>query len=148
MNATTKNTKYRCHNCGSIFDRPLSVFGPGVCENCGARNWERITTHPMCDFCGSEDPMWSFPCESFPMSTAELGLHAGPTQMSSGDWSACDTCKELVERDDLTALSRRASNVFLGRNPGAHHQRQLIETANGVSHRSFIAHRTGPAKRL
>ena len=66
---------------------------------------EGIIPQPRCDFCSAEDPAWELPARSFVIP----GLTLGPVDNGShGSWSACDRCAQLIDRNQWTALRRRA----------------------------------------
>jgi hypothetical protein len=70
---------------------------------------EGIVPQPRCDFCSAEDPTWELPSCSFVVP----GLTLGPVDNGShGDWSACDSCAQLISRNQWTALRRRALTAW------------------------------------
>jgi hypothetical protein len=66
-----------------------------------------------CDFCGLEDPAWSYPCEDFVATGPPLKPgHARPVLAHvSGGWAACDGCSAYIERGDLEGLARSLPNT-------------------------------------
>lgn len=144
MPSVASNTKFRCGGCQGIFDFQLGVLGPGACPNCGAYEWHQITIVSVCDFCGEPEVHWRFPCRAFEMPSPA----PGPVRLSGDDWAACDPCKELIEADDLKALSRRAVDLAIKRKPRLKRGRVEIEAVTRRLHRDFAANRTGPAIRL
>lgn len=57
-----------------------------------------------CDFCNEDDPMWMIPARDFSLPEAFGPLSPG----SLGNWSACETCKRLIESDQWNRLVTRA----------------------------------------
>lgn len=80
-----------------------------------------------CDFCLAADPPWEFPAGEINIPEAEW--------RSIGPWTACDSCRELIDANDRDGLAARAE-------------------AQGVSdfvaarylHERFFAARRGPAR--
>lgn len=60
---------------------------------------QAVVVADRCDFCYADHPQWVVPARSFM-------LMAGHN--SGGDWAACDECAPLIERDQWSALARRA----------------------------------------
>jgi len=48
------------------------------------------TMTAKCDFCSTIDPEWVYPAESFDVAELAWG--------SSGGWTACTECSDLIER--------------------------------------------------
>lgn len=66
----------------------------------------------VCDFCHRE-PRWWFPCETF----------AHPLDRDfevTGDWAACDGCRDLVDAERFGELVDRALASPGNRAPGEH----------------------------
>lgn len=55
-----------------------------------------------CDFCNGEMPQWFLPVRTF-----DTGI-----SISLDDWSCCDTCASLLEKDRWTALLRRVKTIW------------------------------------
>lgn len=65
---------------------------------------------PRCDFCSMTPVYAAYDAPDFkcnPFSTDQL------TQMSVGQWAACDICAKLVDKRDWEMLSRRAATMFV-----------------------------------
>ena len=76
---------------------------------------EGITAQSRCDFCSAESPAWELPARSFVLP----GLTLGPVDNGShGNWSACDRCAQLIDRNQWTALRRRALAAWSVSAPG------------------------------
>lgn len=54
-----------------------------------------------CDFCFAQDPAWRYPCRSFDLPNT-------PGYASYEDWAACDKCHDVIEKQDIDMLVRRA----------------------------------------
>lgn len=82
----------------------------------------------VCDFCTAPHPTWIYPCTSF-----TLGPYG-----SVGNWGACTTCHQLIQRNNWNRITYRA----LAQHPHALRAqiRQMIEPL----HKAFRQHRTGP----
>lgn len=64
--------------------------------------YEPYPGHEVCDFCLSTAVAGYF-------DAGEVRVEAGKTTHVSEDgWNACETCRKLVEADDLDKLARRA----------------------------------------
>ena len=107
-----------------------------------------IVPQSRCDFCSAEDPAWELPARSFVIP----GLTLGPVDNgSNGNWSACDSCAQLIDRNQWTALRRRALAAWLdstadrdtGADGGADVDRQLSQL-----YRLLRSNLTGPLRRF
>lgn len=66
----------------------------------------------VCDFCSDPDVKWRYPCYSHVGLVTDLpGLQL--LDQSVGDWAACDTCHDLIERSDRDALAKRTIDGML-----------------------------------
>ena len=61
----------------------------------------------------------------------------------AGAWSACDSCHELLERDDRDALLQRS--VVTAPAPLAELPQDLRKALIGPIHREFFKYRRGPS---
>ncbi len=61
-----------------------------------------------CDFCGSEDVMWLYPAKDFDYIMVD-----GETYRSLGEWAACETCADLIERGDRDGLMEGSAKNHL-----------------------------------
>lgn len=68
-----------------------------------------IIPQPRCDFCSAEHPTWELPARSFVIPDLTLGQVENG---SHGNWAACDSCAQLIGRDQWTALRRRALTAW------------------------------------
>jgi hypothetical protein len=57
---------------------------------------------PMCDFCLSPDVKWEYPATRMPLVGHPL------INESTGEWAACDGCKELIDAHKLGPLVERS----------------------------------------
>jgi len=57
-----------------------------------------------CDFCSELNPTWKYLCISFKLD----GIPAS----SQDDWSACDACHDLIEKDAWQKLAERCYSTF------------------------------------
>jgi hypothetical protein len=90
----------------------------------------------VCDFCSTGSPVWFYPAEDFPIAGG----------MSTGGWTACETCRVYIERGDREGLHRHVIEHFRRR-----HGMQAAKLAGPSlreTHECFFAHRTGSARRL
>lgn len=79
----------------------------------------QIAIETKCDFCFEENPQWIQPARSF--GIAALNIIPGLVEKegehgSHGDWAACDTCADFLNRGDWRGLRRRALNAYMARN--------------------------------
>lgn len=66
----------------------------------------------VCDFCLTSHPTWDFPANEMPGI-----LKSGDILISTGDWAACDECKELIVADDYEGLVARAARGHMKADP-------------------------------
>jgi hypothetical protein len=59
-----------------------------------------IHTRERCDFCYGDGTVWVVPARDF-LDRYGIG-------MSGGDWAACETCGQLLARNEWNGLMRRA----------------------------------------
>ena len=57
---------------------------------------------PYCDFCGSTDVRWIYPCLDFSFMFVPMG----------DQWLACDICHLLIEANESEALALRSNNTL------------------------------------
>jgi hypothetical protein len=65
----------------------------------------------ICDFCTEEShapAVWRYPCKDFIMGNLAAQEFGRDLDVSKGDWGACGTCAELIEKQDEAALVDRA----------------------------------------
>ncbi len=101
--------------------------------------------YEQCDFCSSRQPTWEYPCRDF-ITMAFVTNHATHTQGSKGEWLACDTCHELIERNARGELVDRQIEM-LGM-PGDDDRRPFVRGLLIAQLGMFFAYRSGPAKHL
>lgn len=68
-----------------------------------------------CDFCSARAPTHAFCAVSF---VSHSQSPPGLTQISEGDWAACDICADLVVKEHWHKLAWRAAEEFLTRHHG------------------------------
>src|SRR5690242_1354836 len=90
----------------------------------------------VCDFCSTGSPVWFYPAEDFPIAGG----------MSTGGWTACDTCRVHIERGDREGLHRHVMEHFRRRH--GMQAAKLAAPSLRETHECFFAHRTGSARRL
>lgn len=100
----------------------------------------------VCDFCSTPDGAWRYPTQTFEtedVNASENGEPYGPiTPRSVGDWMACDVCHDDIEANRWDALAKRSL-----RGQPAFLRREAMPRIRTL-HRTFVAHRTGPALSL
>lgn len=64
-----------------------------------------VSVNAVCDFCYRPDPPWVIPSSDF----VSIFAHAG------ADWTACDDCCQLVEKNDWNGLMRRVEKSWASR---------------------------------
>jgi hypothetical protein len=66
---------------------------------------------PFCDFCGSSEIVKDYDCEDYQIPVAIPG---GKTVGlgSTGKWSACQICADLIDAGDSQGLADRAAEKF------------------------------------
>ena len=86
----------------------------------------------ICDFCSAPDPPHLEPARDFEVSP-------GPVGVSTGGWASCQTCHELIARDDWLGLEARAIDAMRTSHPGAS-KRDLRLSVQTIQ-RQFRLHR-------
>ncbi|WP_238011548.1 hypothetical protein KZZ52_33630 [Dactylosporangium sp. AC04546] len=86
-----------------------------------------------CHFCSSDEPVWQY---RSPVIEAEsVGGYNTVIQAYSTQWQVCWACADAIERDDLTALHRRAIAVMRW------HPTDLRAVVLRTLHLAFLANR-------
>jgi hypothetical protein len=105
----------------------------------------------VCDFCNAASPTWDFPCEDFLAVIAGV-TYAGEVEAAPQDyrgaWSACETCKVLIEAGEWRALAERGADhpqVGGGLTPD---QREAVIQGIATIHEAFQGSRCGAPVRL
>jgi hypothetical protein len=102
-------------------------------------------TELHCDFCKAPDPPWAFPVDDF---SQELVANDGKVLewASTGGWSACETCKELVENNRRKDLAQRSFDSALDMVGLINEQQRTLITGRlEVLHDEFFAMLNSPA---
>lgn len=73
---------------------------------------QAMDRRPRCDFCTTDSVTHTIPARSFDMPTPD----STPTNRSIGDWAACDTCAQLVHRNQWTRLEQHVAALHHDRN--------------------------------
>lgn len=87
----------------------------------------------ICDFCSSPKVTWRYPARNILMTDIQA--------LSVGDWAACDTCHDIIERDGQPGITARTVETFKHNLPG-------MDNFILRLHKRFFAERTGPAERI
>lgn len=140
------NTKYRCLECGAIYDFP-SLLAIKPCLNCGLIHYDSIRITTVCDFCAVPitGEAWTFPCQDFKAPDLPgLPVTIVVAQLKRGDWCCCDECKPLVEAQDWSAIVSRMGEVAGWSDaPNASlHAKRLLPLVTALWE-AFVANRTG-----
>lgn len=104
----------------------------------------------VCDFCSSPHIRWRYPCQTW--TREELSPKGLIDHGYLGDWSACQPCHDLIERDDRDALAQRAieSEAMALQIPAAtrldESQMQRLHGRVRQLQDEFFAHRQGPPR--
>jgi hypothetical protein len=61
----------------------------------------KLAIQNVCDFCAMPSVSWQYPARSFDAMPGVFG--------SLGEWGACETCHDLIERQNWTALAKRSA---------------------------------------
>jgi hypothetical protein len=111
----------------------------------------------VCDFCNGPDPTWWFPCGDYPM-VIRPPVALTPSQrflfdklshlvkvQNTGDWAACDTCKDLILKGQRDELAARSAELFIINNPeeSSHLAPQAVTESMRASQDDFWSHREG-----
>ena len=100
-------------------------------------------TGPRCDFCSSEEPVWVYPAEDFPIG-AILTDTSNTLQVSSGGWVACAPCAQHIDLGSYGQLAVRAIASYYTRNPDWDPDDPALEVLIRGTHEGFRVHRSGP----
>ncbi len=92
-----------------------------------------------CDFCCLPDPTWKYP---------DLNFVANEICLSVGAWAACDTCHDLIQRNDAKALAELSTLMMLATHPELEPNRQSIFDDMIQLHQRFLVHRQGEPERI
>lgn len=91
-----------------------------------------------CDFCLTGVAAWVIPARTF---TTPLTGH-----LSAEDWAACDTCVDLIAKDQWNALVRRVVTATCERHPEM--APEDIQTPVKALYRALRKHITGAPRPL
>lgn len=83
-----------------------------------------------CDFCGDDTIYASYDAADFVMSEIVL---------SEGYWFACRDCSRLIESNEWPALTERALEAFIQRNPPARAHKAKLRAVLGEAYAKFQA---------
>lgn len=141
MTSVLSNNKWRCKGCGGIYhaDAPTQLK---PCPTCKVINYEQIKVQEVCDFCADPNPAWEFDCEDF-----DIEHELGPNQHLVGAWSACEPCKNMIERDDREGVAQRSVAKEIERDPHVAVIRDELLVQVRAFQAQFFEHRTGDAER-
>ena len=92
-----------------------------------------------CDFCSSPKVTWRYPARDF----------MAPNLMASesvGEWLACDTCHDLIERGERGALCERSMAIVQPVIADPEMIAEVIMPVLREFHDRFYKNRTGPAE--
>lgn len=100
-----------------------------------------------CDFCLDEGPTWVLPVENFqePFGVSNPITGGRDVLMSHSDWTACDTCGELIRKGYWDRLTRRAIKASKDRTHLAHYPPEA-ELFIKMLYREISRHVTGPLR--
>lgn len=111
-----------CRDCGRVLDWYEDPLGIGGWRHT-LMDGGAFADHPpqpvpdneveaiyRCDFCSADESVWTLPVASFTLP----GL-VSDNFTSDGDWSACQGCGSLIERNQWNALLRRVKAAHLKR---------------------------------
>lgn len=96
----------------------------------------RVAEGAVCDFCSSEDPLFTEHAEDF-----DTPITPNATGHSEGGWSSCQACHDLVQGHRWHALERRATDLLAAKHPDI--PRSRIAAGVKHMHMQFRNHR-GP----
>jgi hypothetical protein len=92
----------------------------------------------LCDFCSDSNVVKSYPTADFTAPAPFSNVIV--EQISAGNWAACPTCADLVDRGAWEELTRRSVNTFYERN-GHIIPRPVLVKAITRLHQEFREHR-------
>lgn len=97
-----------------------------------------VMPQKVCDFCSMPSVSWQYPARSFDAMRGVFRLR------SIGEWNACETCHDLIEGGNWTALAHRCAEYFCKHSM----QYEACSTFMLKVHAKFARHRTGDAFRI
>lgn len=68
---------------------------------------------PKCDFCSTLYPSWVHPSADF-LLPPEQGTGLPAWGSADQAWAACETCHEIIEREDREGLANRSLRMVPG----------------------------------
>jgi hypothetical protein len=92
----------------------------------------------QCDFCGSPEIHWVYPCRSFDLIPYDWG--------SDGDWAACVPCSNLIEAGMMDELVERTLKSYVESEQLINTDPKKVEYITDwvkALHAAFLDHRTG-----
>lgn len=104
------------------------------CATCGATE----TRHGICDFCSDPHPVVN-------EAATDFLVNPGPVGVSKGAWGACQTCHDLIAREDWMELEKRAVVAMRQKFPRS--SRRDVQFAVQSMQRQFRIHRAESAAR-
>ena len=91
-----------------------------------------------CDFCSAPNTKWMYRAGNYVSEIVD-------TAESLGGWAACETCKDLVEKNNLQELAERGTLSFVRLHPEAAGWKDDIRKTMLRIHTEFFAHKIGEA---
>jgi hypothetical protein len=143
-----KPVVYICEVCGRSLDLRSDAEGMALVHTAqDAADHEPVPvpmpegwTGGRCDFCNGEPPTHVLPARDFAVpGYEEFGE-------SLGDWAACADCAPLIERNQWSALVRRAADAQCALNPFA--SRAMVERHLTAVYRRLRRNVTGALKEI
>jgi len=92
----------------------------------------------VCDFCSHPSVGWRYPARSF-----VAYIVGGIAGQSVGDWAACDTCYELIEKDDRPGLAAHSIDSLIRLHPECEVAREELAREMEGLHGTFFSSRMG-----
>ena len=93
----------------------------------------------ICDFCSDPNPVSTFQCDA--VASARF---SDLPDISSGRWSACETCARLIEREDWRNLADRATEALCRDDTIAKGGLEMVRREVLELHSLFRRHRRSP----
>lgn len=99
-----------------------------------------IADYPVCDFCSSPEPRYIESAEDFDVYFAIDAQGKPEIGTSTGGWSSCEPCHQLVRAQKWHTLERRAIDAIAAKHP--EFSRTQVREGVRTMHAKFQQHRT------
>ena len=141
-----KHGFFECTKCGEVETDIEKMYNANYrCPTCGGQVQHKMKPTEVCDFCNSDEVVYSYDCASFAIRPPGEMEGALPTQNMMGGWACCADCSDYIERDDRAGLLKKVLNLALTKYDGElEWVKPMISGWVLDLHAAFFANRIGP----